>query len=68
MDRPLRKISEEGWLGGVCAGVAYWLGWPTWLVRIIVIVLDLELVYFLLWIFLPAYEETPADFAQVTGE
>ena len=33
--RKLRKIQLDKWIGGVCAGVAYWIGAPTWFVRFV---------------------------------
>ncbi len=68
MDRPLRRISEKGWLGGVCPGIAYWLGLPTWLIRLLFIVLELYPVYMILWFILPKEDGVPEDFAEVTGD
>jgi len=31
----LRRLKAKGWIGGVCAGFGYWIGMPTWLVRLI---------------------------------
>ena len=69
----LRKVAEKRWIGGVCAGLAYYLGAPTWLVRLgwTLLVLSLGvgvLAYLLLWIFLPEWENMPKDFYEVTGE
>ena len=52
----LRRIKGKGWLGGVCAGFGYWLGIPTWLVRLIWTALALAygvgaVLYILLWVF-----------------
>ena len=30
----LRRIKGKHWLGGVCAGMGYWLRVPTWLLRL----------------------------------
>lgn len=70
--RRLRKIPEKKWIGGVCAGIAYALGAPAWLVRLLLTVSVLcfgfgVLLYILLWIFMPAWEETPADYDAVAG-
>ena len=68
----LRRIKGKHWLGGVCAGVGYWLGVPTWLVRLAWTLLLLcygvgGIVYVLLWIFMPAWEAVPADYEQRAG-
>jgi phage shock protein PspC (stress-responsive transcriptional regulator) len=68
----LRKVKGRGWLGGVCAGIGYWLGIPTWLVRVVWAFLGLVyglgvLLYVLLWIFMPKWEEVPADYAERAG-
>lgn len=73
--RKLRRMGVDGnhWLGGVCAGVAYWLGTFVWLVRLIWVVATLfygigVIPYILLWIFLPKWKKSPEDFARVTGD
>ncbi len=68
----LRRIKGKHWLGGVCAGVGYWLGVATWLVRLLWTVLILcygigALVYVLLWIFMPVWESVPADYEERAG-
>jgi phage shock protein PspC (stress-responsive transcriptional regulator) len=68
----LRRVKGRHWLGGVCAGVGYWLGVPTWLVRLGWTLLLLcygvgGIVYVLLWIFMPAWEVVPADYEQRAG-
>lgn len=70
--RKLRCINQDNWLGGVCAGVAYWLDVPAWLVRVVWMILILcygvgALIYVLLWIFLPNWEEDPRDYKKVSG-
>lgn len=70
--RKLRKVREKGWIGGVCAGIGYWLGIPTWVVRL-VLALSLLLfgfgavTYLLLWVFMPAWEATPEDYETIAG-
>lgn len=69
--RRLRRVKNaNGAIGGVCAGIAYWLGAPTWLVRLIFILAALTggglLVYVLWWILMPAWDETPSDYEQIT--
>jgi phage shock protein C len=68
----LRRIKEKGWLGGVCAGFGYWLGIPTWLVRLIWTVLALvygvgAVLYILLWIFMPAWGSVPEGYEERSG-
>lgn len=70
--RKLRRVTDEEWIGGVCAGFAYWLGFPAWLIRLFwflaVCSAGVGLVaYVLLWIFMPKWDCTPADFEKVTG-
>ncbi len=67
----LGKIPKAGIIGGVCAGLAYKTGSTTTLWRTIFTIMGLFvgggiLVYVLLWIFLPEYEEIPKDFSKRT--
>jgi phage shock protein PspC (stress-responsive transcriptional regulator) len=68
----LRRIKGRHWLGGVCAGLGYWLGAPTWLLRVVWTVLLLcygvgGIVYVLLWIFMPVWETVPTDYEERAG-
>ena len=68
----LRRIKGKHWLGGVCAGMGYWLRVPTWLLRLGWTVLLLVygiggIVYLLLWIFMPRWETVPADYEERAG-
>ena len=68
----LMRIKQKRMLGGVCAGFGYWLGWPTWVIRVLLLVLVLTagtgvLVYIILWIFMPATDELPPDYDQRTS-
>lgn len=70
--RKLRRVVGQKWVGGVCAGVAYWLGAPTWLVRLGWVVLGFcygigVVPYVLLWVFMPRWDETPEDYQQRSG-
>ncbi len=67
----LLRIKQKRILGGVCAGFAYWFGWPTRTMRIMLIILMLIggfgiLTYLILWIFMPATEELPIDYEERT--
>jgi len=57
--RRLRR-SRNRMIGGVCAGIAEWLGWDVTLVRVLYVVLSLvsiafpgTIVYIILWIVMP---------------
>ena len=57
---PLRRSRRQKLLGGVCGGLAQWLGWDATLVRILYVVLSIvsaafpgTLVYVVLWIVMP---------------
>lgn len=68
----LRRIKEKHWIGGVCAGLGYWLAVPTWLVRLVWTVLLLAyglggVLYVLLWIFMPAWDRLPDDYEERAG-
>jgi phage shock protein PspC (stress-responsive transcriptional regulator) len=52
--------SRNRWLGGVCGGLAEWLGWSPTLVRILYLLLSVIsaafpgiLVYLVLWFVMP---------------
>lgn len=72
-------VTQYKWFGGVLAGLAYSLGWPVWLVRLLFFLaaisttvanflgVSLVLIYILLWIFVPNWSQTPADYIQRTG-
>ncbi|BAW04350.1 PspC domain-containing protein [Nocardia seriolae] len=54
----LRRSSTDRWIGGVCGGLAEYLGWSANLVRILFVVSCLLpgpqfLLYIALWIFIP---------------
>ncbi len=71
--RRLVRIKQDKIIGGVCAGFAYWLGWPTWLVRALLVILVLSLGsgllgYIIFWIFMPVASELPGDYYERTGQ
>ena len=60
------------WIGGVCAGIAYRLGWAPWVVRLIWVISILTIgvgigVYLLLWLFIPNAPKLPSDYSARTG-
>jgi len=68
----LRRVKGKSWLGGVCAGFGYWLGIPTWLVRLIWTALVLAygvgaVIYVLLWIFMPTWDGVPEGYDERAG-
>jgi len=63
------KFTKAGWIGGVCAGIAYRLKIQTWIVRLMWTLLFFFYgfglgLYILLWIFMPD-AETPEDYKEV---
>jgi phage shock protein PspC (stress-responsive transcriptional regulator) len=72
----LVRIPDQGMVGGVLAGFAYYFSIPLWLLRVIVVLIVLLtddiagfiiLLYILCWIFMPAINFMPADFLTITG-
>ena len=62
MSERLRK-SRDRVLGGVCGGIAEWLGWDPTLVRILYVIVSIVsiafpgiLVYLILWLIMPPPE------------
>ena len=57
--RPLRRSRRERVIGGVCGGLASWLGWTPQRVRVVYVVLSIFpavpgiVLYLLLWLFIP---------------
>ena len=66
-----KNLPDAGPLKGVCAGLAYRFGVPTWLVRIAFILLvacyGVGVVPYLLIGFLAPDSETPDDYGERTG-
>ena len=74
--RPLRRFPQDevSFISGVCAGIAYWLGAPAWIVRLAVFLVILFVsagigifIYLALWSFLPEWEEIPDDYKKISG-
>ncbi len=56
----LTRSMRNKWIGGVCGGLAEWLGWNANLVRVLYVILSIVsaafpgiLMYILLWIVMP---------------
>lgn len=54
------QLSRNSMIGGVCGGIARWLGWDPTLVRLLYVLISILsaafpgiLVYILLWILMP---------------
>ena len=57
---PLRRSRRHRMLGGVCGGLADWLGWDPTLVRVVYVAVSVcsaafpgILVYVVLWVLMP---------------
>ena len=57
---PLHRSREHRILGGVCGGIADWLGWSPTVVRVLFVIISIAsaafpgiLVYILLWVLMP---------------
>jgi phage shock protein PspC (stress-responsive transcriptional regulator) len=59
MNRPLRRSTRDAMIGGVCGGLAQWLGWDPTVVRVLYALASIfsagtgVLVYVILWIVMP---------------
>lgn len=58
---PLQRSARHRILGGVCGGLAEWLGWDVTLVRVLYVLASIVsaafpgiLVYLILWIVMPS--------------
>jgi phage shock protein PspC (stress-responsive transcriptional regulator) len=65
LSRKVRRVPGKNWLGGVCAGFAYFIGVQVWLIRILWVCI---FPYILFWVFVPQWREIPSDFDEVTGD
>ncbi len=71
--RKFKRSDDHRIIGGVCSGFAYYLGIPTWIVRVVWFVAICGygtglIFYLLLWLLLPEWEKDPKDFKKITGE
>ena len=58
--RPLRRSTGDYLIGGVCGGLARWLGWDPTLVRVLYVLVSVFsaafpgiIVYLILWLIIP---------------
>ena len=56
----MRRSRRHRWIGGVCGGLAEWLGWNPTLVRLLYVVISIvsvgfpgTLAYIILWFVMP---------------
>ncbi|NNF43888.1 MAG: PspC domain-containing protein [Phycisphaerales bacterium] len=61
---PLHRSRHNRLLGGVCGGLAHWLGWNPTLVRILFVLVSIlsagfpgTIVYIVLWILMPLSDD-----------
>jgi phage shock protein PspC (stress-responsive transcriptional regulator) len=72
--REFRRAPDgHRWVGGVCTGLAYSLGVPAWVVRLVTFIACWAwgagiVAYGLLWVFAPEWRKLPADFSARIGE
>ncbi len=59
-NHPLHRSRRHRMIGGVCGGIATWLGWSPLLVRVLYVVISVcsaafpgILVYLILWLLMP---------------
>jgi phage shock protein PspC (stress-responsive transcriptional regulator) len=78
--KPLKKITDDEWIGGVCGGIAYAYGLPVTVIRIIFVIFVLILTnpladyigqifflfYLLFWFLGPRWEVDPEDYTRRT--
>lgn len=62
--RQLRRNKVDGMIGGVCAGIADYLGWDVTVTRLLTVALIIftgvpVLAYFILWLFIPSDKRAP---------
>lgn len=73
-----RRMNQNKMFGGVLSGLAYSLGAPTWIVRLIFVALtfiwdvkvfgsSLVFIYFIVAIFAPKYDTDPANYKDVSA-
>jgi len=71
---PLRRSRRHRWIGGVCGGLADWLGWSPAVVRFLYVVISIvsiafpgTLAYLVLWIVMPLEPRESAEFIAHTA-
>ena len=58
-----------GILGGVCAGIAYYIEEPVWVIRLLALLFaagtGLWIIYALLWAFVSEADNVPEDYTDI---
>jgi phage shock protein PspC (stress-responsive transcriptional regulator) len=68
----LRRAKQLAFLSGLCAGLAYQLECPLWIIRTVwffALLLESKVIlplYLILWLFVPQWEKDPEDYERVT--
>ena len=62
-----RIENGKAWLGGICSGLAYVFSIPVWIVRVVFLILCFPvkvfpIVYLIVWLMAPKYNELPKDY------
>lgn len=71
-----KRMNQHQVLGGICSGLAYSLGAPTWIFRLALFIMiifynvdifgfSIFFIYILIALFAPKYEQDPADYEAV---
>lgn len=71
----MRRYPQDGWIAGVCAGIADYFGWSTKLIRVLMILafifsgfFPVGVIYIALWYLMdPAEAPVPASAASGSG-
>lgn len=70
----LKRSVESRMIGGVCGGIAEWLGWDPTLVRIAFVAVSLLsaafpgiIVYLILWVLMPERDDWEEDWNRPPG-
>ncbi len=69
MDQTLNRVTNDKIIGGVCGGIAKYLGWDTAIVRLLYVLISIFsaafpgiFVYIILWIVMPEEKSTQEIF------
>ena len=70
----LKRSREHRILGGVCGGIAEWLGWDLTLVRVLFVLVSVVsaafpgiIVYLVMWFLMPEREEAEREASRGVG-
>jgi len=71
-----KRMNQHSVFGGICSGIAYSLGAPTWIFRLALFIMiffynvdifgfSILFIYILIALFAPKYDSDPTDYKQV---